>query len=98
MVFRTGAVGLQTHGHPEIKAHTEDIVGLCDELCSDGLAFSVVRGEKGWRGKTTVYEGEFPGEVESVLDTCVAAESECRWMAVNGVAETETTLAVNHPE
>jgi hypothetical protein len=98
MGFRIGAVGLQTHGHPEIKTHTEDVVGLCDELCSDGLAFGVVCGEKGWRGKAAVYKGEFPGEVEGVLDTCVAAESEGGWVTTDGVAETETTRVVNHPE
>jgi hypothetical protein len=44
-----------------------------------------------------VHEGEFPGEVESVLDAGVRAETEGGWVAMDGVAETVTALIVSKP-
>ena len=71
----------------EVVAHA--LVGAGDDLRADGLALGVVGGEEGGAGGGGEDVGDFPGEVEGVLDAGVGAEAVEGGMAVDGVAEAE---------
>ncbi|CAI4218913.1 unnamed protein product [Parascedosporium putredinis] len=91
-----GEVGGQgADGLPYVEVVAEGLVGAGDDAVADGLPLRAVGVEEGGRGEPLVYVGDFPCEVEGVLDAGVGAEAVHGWMAVDGVTEAEASASVS---
>lgn len=89
-VHAYGEGGLHhAEGFPHGEVVAKALIGAGDDGVADGLAFCGVGVEEGRRCVTFEDEGDFPGEVEGVLDAGVGAEAVEGWVAVDGVAEAE---------
>lgn len=70
----------------------EALVGACDDGVADGLAFCAVRVEEGGGSVAFDHGGDFPGEIEGVLDAGVGAEAVEGWVTMDCVTEAKAIL------
>src|ERR1700757_4490704 len=74
---------------PDLVVLHLTFVGTGDDLATYRLTLGIIAFEKFSVRFAVQHEREFPGQIESVLDTSIRAQAVCRRMTVDGIPDAE---------